>query len=71
MYKGAEVLSAYLIQKGEYNEYCTSFLTTLFHERSKNLHSQKSKCSDMQVTELHSSFTFLIQSKPPAAGRDS
>lgn len=37
-------------------EYCISFLTVLLHERSKNLHSQKSKCSDTQVRKLHSSF---------------
>lgn len=66
MYKGAEVMSAYLIQKGEYNEYCQSFLTILFHERSKNLHSQKSKCLDMQVTKLHSSFTLNHQQQAGA-----
>lgn len=55
------MLPAYLIQKGEYNEYCTSFLTMLFHERSKNLHSQRSKCSDIQVTKLHSSFNLSHQ----------
>lgn len=37
MYKGAGVLPAYLIQKGEYNEYCTSFLKMLLYKRSNIL----------------------------------